>query len=70
MTVMQYMPGGSLRAGLRRLKHQGLLSARLRGAIALQAARGALLRSCGQLILFTSHSHGLLPTVCILSCPY
>ena len=38
--VMEYVPGGSLRAGLRRLQRSSGATQRLRASIALQAARG------------------------------
>lgn len=41
-SVMEYVPGGSLRAGLQALAALGGVPERLRVAAALQAARGAL----------------------------
>ena len=42
-SVMECVPGGSLRAGLQALAAQGGVPERLRVATALQAARGAFL---------------------------
>lgn len=39
-SVIEYMQGGSLRAGLQRLQSDNSATERLRAAIALQAARG------------------------------
>lgn len=39
-SVIEYMQGGSLRAGLKRLQSDNKATERFRAAIALQAARG------------------------------
>ena len=41
-SVMEYVPGGSLRSGLQKLQRSTGATSRLRACIALQAARGEI----------------------------